>query len=74
MRLTIKDISGRSLGSIMTPCNARTDWIYETIEREFECSEDEISFDEDENLGDVILVRGEIVARTVSDIGWRAMR
>ena len=72
MRLTIKDISGRSLGSIMTPCDARTDWIYETVQREFECSEGDISFDEHEDLGDVILVRGEIVARTVSAAGWRA--
>jgi hypothetical protein len=73
MKLTIKTTDGRSLGSIATPCDSRTDWIYETILREFECREDEISFDEDENLGDVILVKGEIVARTVSKAGWRAM-
>ena len=71
MKLTIKAIDGRSLGSITTPCDTRTDFIFETIEREFECAEDEISFDEHEDLGDVILVRGEIVARTVSAAGWR---
>ena len=70
MRLTIKCIDGRSLGSITTPCD-RTEWIYETVLREFECRDDDITFDEDENLGDVILVRGEIVARTVSEAGCR---
>ena len=70
MKLTIKAIDGRNLGSITTPCD-RTEWIYETVLREFECRDDDITFDEDENLGDVILVRGEIVARTVSEAGWR---
>ena len=70
MRLTIKAIDGRSLGSITTPCD-RTEWIYETVLREFECRDDDITFDEHEDLGDVILVRGEIVARTVSEAGRR---
>lgn len=70
MKLTIKAIDGRSLGSITTPCD-RTEWIYETVLREFECRDDDVSFDEHPDLGDVILVRGEIVARTVSEAGWR---
>ena len=30
----------------------RTEWIYETVLREFECRDDDITFDEDENLDD----------------------
>lgn len=73
MRLTLKHLDGRDISSITTPCDERTEWILSTIEREFECVEDDISFDENEDLGDVILVRGEPVARMVSYIGWNAI-
>ena len=68
-KLTIKRLDNAVLGTTFTPCDDRVGWVAGVISRHFDCDEDDIGECEDEEGDQFITIKGEPVARLVSDYG-----